>query len=863
MRNILVMIFLSWAFISHAQYFPVRQYMTYDGMPSSSIYDIDQSPEGMMWFLSAKGPIYYGTRQWYSFADSLQLPKNQNSRISIDHEGNVWVAGLTDAHYQIFKFSDQTWHKVNQPQELSTFNNTFFAFSTLNATDLGAIVIGRDHDLYILQKESENWLTLQFEEETSIHSIRKTKDGHQWVMTNTGLYSLKNNEVNLISELSEKLPTKKFRSIVQFNNCYYLLGDSWLAKWQGATVELISTNIPSDHSSLLNKSNLCVDQRGRIFAGYNVPAHYFDPLNRVWKKLLIEGLELNVNSTRIFCDLENNLWIGDSRGLFKFNLIQFSNFNRNMGLGENEVSAIIELSDSTMVLANPHYINTIRNDTIRSFLIDKNLSQDFRILDLAEDTKRKLLYVATGGGGLHVYKIDQYQKPVHLFKSEHSFVSVESYQDKILAATTRQVLIMDENKTEVMFENGTFIRNLSVVDDQVMIDLIYDGIIVISDDEITRFKSTNKGFSSVYNTIKYNDQLLLSTKNGIAVVENHEIVPWNQFDMQIPCYGLFEDKQNHLWIGTGQGIFKLEGKETTHFGVPQGLIGFETNRNAFMEDSKGNIWIGMEKGASLFKGNQSNLPYYLANVEIISTITNKGSHLDKTKINRLEANENTVSIDYQCLSYVREQDLQLRFQLYDPNEPEQAVWENITNEGSSELRFSNLSPGPYVFRIQARNQGYDWGEVREVKWIIRQPFYNQLWFIFLTGILALAMLWLIFHLRFMLLIRRQRNLKKMVDLRTKEIQELNESLEDKVAERTRLLKERNQQLREYAFINAHLLRSPLTRIMSVLLLLREEKPRNLSEEYLTLLEESTSELDEVIHSINNALSDENEQEKST
>lgn len=78
-------------------------------------------------------------------------------------------------------------------------------------------------------------------------------------------------------------------------------------------------------------------------------------------------------------------------------------------------------------------------------------------------------------------------------------------------------------------------------------------------------------------------------------------------------------------------------------------------------------------------------------------------------------------------------------------------------------------------------------------------------------------------------------------------------LEERVRERTKELEAQNEQLAEYAFINAHLLRGPLAQIMGLVGLLEEAKDQVEREQYLEMLRVSTSRLDKVIHSIRDAV----------
>lgn len=82
-----------------------------------------------------------------------------------------------------------------------------------------------------------------------------------------------------------------------------------------------------------------------------------------------------------------------------------------------------------------------------------------------------------------------------------------------------------------------------------------------------------------------------------------------------------------------------------------------------------------------------------------------------------------------------------------------------------------------------------------------------------------------------------------------ELRFINEHLEERVHERTRTLEEQNQQLTEYAFINSHLLRAPLSRILGLTNLLYESELSNHERELVSHLHESGRQLDEIIHKI--------------
>jgi signal transduction histidine kinase len=82
---------------------------------------------------------------------------------------------------------------------------------------------------------------------------------------------------------------------------------------------------------------------------------------------------------------------------------------------------------------------------------------------------------------------------------------------------------------------------------------------------------------------------------------------------------------------------------------------------------------------------------------------------------------------------------------------------------------------------------------------------------------------------------------------------VNESLEEAVKRRTAELEQQNKQLTEYAFINSHLLRAPLARLMGLAQLTTLEVTTVKEKELLHALEASAGELDQIIRKISDLL----------
>jgi hypothetical protein len=89
----------------------------------------------------------------------------------------------------------------------------------------------------------------------------------------------------------------------------------------------------------------------------------------------------------------------------------------------------------------------------------------------------------------------------------------------------------------------------------------------------------------------------------------------------------------------------------------------------------------------------------------------------------------------------------------------------------------------------------------------------------------------------------------------KRVFELNEVLEHRVTERTVELTSRNKILSDYAHMNAHLLRTPVTRIMGLIDLLRITEDPEEKKKVHEILLASAEDLDKVVRSINDRLAE--------
>jgi PAS domain-containing protein len=97
------------------------------------------------------------------------------------------------------------------------------------------------------------------------------------------------------------------------------------------------------------------------------------------------------------------------------------------------------------------------------------------------------------------------------------------------------------------------------------------------------------------------------------------------------------------------------------------------------------------------------------------------------------------------------------------------------------------------------------------------------------------------------------NQSEALKLQSEEIKSINESLEERVRERTQVLEEKNKQLAEYAFINSHVLRAPVSTMLGLINLISYSSIPVEDQKIYDHLLETAKILDTIIYKINHAI----------
>ncbi len=314
--------------------------------------------------------------------------------------------------------------------------------------------------------------------------------------------------------------------------------------------------------------------------------------------------------------------------------------------------------------------------------------------------------------------------------------------------------------------------------------------------------------------IKFNTKTLESELFAPSLNKNPEL------DADIPStnvYSVHVHKSGKIWIGTSKGLSQLdpETKMFVNYSIENGLNS-ETVLGV-ISDNKCNIWLSTLYGISRLDTSTNNFLNYnvdegvMSNAEVayksddgmlffggVNGITVfhpdsiwindlappivftdfklfDKSILFKSKILPFHVNEvndivlnysqNNITIAFNALNFIQQNKnvYQCKLEGFDKD------WNYLGS--TNEVKYSNLNPGTYIFKVKAANNSGVWNNTERVlKILVRTPWWKTIIFRISAIILILGLVFLFIRLRTIQLVYQKKELERKVQERTREIE---------------------------------------------------------------------------------------------
>lgn len=601
------------------------------------------------------------------------------------------------------------------------------------------------------------------------------------------------------------------------------------------------------------------------------------------QKIFRESQNISLHSINaLLKDRENNIWLACKTGVLRTPGDAVEHLEDLQPLRDVNVLALAVDSKHRIWFSTAEGLFVRSHDETGVPSIARKLIntpfEDAPVISLYADDHG---YVWAGLYGSGLLRIDPESNRIRHFQEElrnGNILSITGKDNRIWIATLG-------GSTLIEFTNGQYVVKNFASEDGLSSDFIYqvfvdrkdrvwfatDGRGVSMLDE-RGFHHIEEGLPSrvVYSVTEdvNGDIYAVSQDNGVLKFDGVKFVAVPEMRLRDNAvHSLFADRHGNL-IAThnfGIDVYDVNQKTMRYWGEESGIRDKLPNLNAVSADAYGQFYIGTTKGIVKFSLRNDRMT--AAPLPAIDQVLVHGESIDRAKMAQLSYHENNVTIHYLGFWYQNTESVSYLYKL----ENYDLEWISTRNQ---QVTYSRLPPGDYTFKVKASDTE-DFSQVPEatVLFSISPPFWRTgTFYLFAVGFFVISAYGLI-KFRERRLLEDKLILEAKVEERTKEIQQkteeiqaqneeimaqaeeiqgINENLEMLVKQRTAELEKKNKALEEYAFINAHKLRSPVASILGLVNLLQknEQQDDKVIREHL---QQSADKLDAIVRSITKAI----------
>ncbi len=681
----------------------ITEWGTYSGLPSDSVTDIVQTPDGYIWVGTKKGLARFDGVRFELFENSeVQGIKGAINALYVDNSGNLWVGTSTGLikyknrnFERIFGGSDEPGISVGSILQ-DSFGNLWFGTSD------GAYKIAGERILK--QTISSNGALI------SVNGIIEDNKGVIWVSTYTdGIY---------------KLGEGGFERVL-------LPGDM-----NGALIRSLHEDINGD--MWIGTSRGLLRYRNGVF------------------RTVTESEGLNRNDIVAICEsVEGYLWVGTINGLNRIRADFAGNIDIGKYLFNNYILSIFEDREHNLwVGTDGGGLKLLTDGVFRNI---ENVAGGMVVNALFQDKAGKI-YMASGHGGVFLYEGGKYTPVQNGGRFRVVVAAIAQGSDdalwfgtigegllrlkdgKVKSFSTRKgvrgnvahIVVCGEDGEVFVVDNDGVIR----FDGKKFRPVCEKSAIAGSQIEDICYSSDRKlyiagmGLLEIYK----GDKLVASHKTpGISCLyEDKEGVVWMGTSLNkigfmkggkpvmkrgflnvdsLTMYQIVEDRLGYLWVSSDNGAIRVkrsdlvsaaegDGVRSIVYGVSQGMKSSECSwapKNSIAIIPRKGLWFATKKGVSVvevedIKLNKLPSPVIVEEVQVNRTSVRPEVLPEFYKLD-------IVGFRFTATSFVAPEKNRFYYKL----EGYDKTWNVLGMRQKRFVEYRGLPVGEYVFKVRARN----------------------------------------------------------------------------------------------------------------------------------------------------------------
>ena len=712
-----------------------------------NISSIIKAKDNSLWIGTNKGVVHLKNWKPENFTNTKGYVAEDVISLCEDNNGTIWIG---TNNFGVKKYSNKEF-------------SPFIPHISLDRAVIHCLAVDKDNSLWIgtngsglfkiKGNQTTQYLTKDGLSNNVIKSICVDNENSIWIGTNgSGLNLIKSGKITKF-DTEDGLNNEAISSIIQ---------DSRNTIWIGTDGGGLNRYINGKFSSFTFKDGLpndivntvYEDNEGNLWMGTRVG--YLNQLKNSFLTVFTSREGLGNNFTRSICEGKNGaIWVGtNSNAVNKIVNGKVYTYDCKQGLPKNVIRSVYEDSKGTLWVGTyGGGLNKLENGRFKSYNTKNGFLNDI-VMSIIE-TKDKALWIGTGVG-IAILKDNKFSSIKVTDGLSHAFtrVMIQDKKGDIWIGNSRGVNIYSDNKISVLESPDTLSQ-------KVVLSLYED--------------SDGAKWIGTY------DHGLYRYKNGKFTRFGKD-----QGMIDEVIYQILEDRKGNFWLSSNLGIFGIkkekldnyaDGKITSLSEVDyillNDLMGIECNggsQPAGCITKQGKMWFPTMIGAAFLDPDLINVQDNPPKSFVTGVFTEDGWK-DFTKEIDLSPGSERIEFHYTALNYYSAENITFQYKL----EPFDKEWVYAGNRRVA--YYTNVPSGHYKFKVIASNGYHIWGNEPVVLGLYVKPhFYETIWFFALAVIILFLVIFGGFKWRVSELEKREKELLRLVNDRTKELRESEERL---------------------------------------------------------------------------------------
>ncbi|MFL5764620.1 MAG: two-component regulator propeller domain-containing protein [Bacteroidia bacterium] len=733
---------------SSAQSTFFRNYSVEDGLPFINVSTVFQDSKGNLWSGGYGGLSKFDGISFTNFSPNEGLLNHLVTTINEDSLGNLWIGTISG----INKYDGKTFTSFTEKNGL--ISN---AVTTSLRDKKGDLWFGTDKGISRLSGGAFiNFSRVNGLIGNTVKCLFQDKAGNVWIGTTEGITVFDGKKFLSLST-KNGLSTNVINSITQDQD-----GNIWIATPNGICRFRNNTFLCYNQDQGLPDNDarcVLVDYKNVLWIGTGKGLVKFEKEH--FTKYLIKR---DQNSNLVSCfyeDFEHNLWIGTYAGLFKYRGNPFITYGIHDGLTNNFIYGIHRDAKGNLWVGSQGGL--YRYDQNDGFIhYDRSNGLDASSVNMIYEYSPGILWLGTESG-LRIWDGNRFSKKNDTSSVWHDAINViyKDSKNNLWFGSNSKVFRFDGTKFTCYplkgliekFDVWTFAEDKK---GNLWIGSYLGGLIRYDGTTFTECSKERglKNDSYLASLVDKQGSLYLGTLDGLWIIDpldpEKKPVKFGQKDGMSSdlVYSLtFGKSQNEIWVGTNQGLNRIDFdeyrnkgvKDIVQFGKNDGFSGVECNGNGTFIDNDGSIWFGTVYGLIKYDPKE----YIPNNFESKISITQFRLFYKDTVLTNnvhLDYDDNNITFSYSgiCLTNPSKVKYSHILDEFEKN------WSPPTKDRFA--TYSNLPPGKYTFRVKSSNNEGIWNKKpAEFTFTIERPFWKT-WF-FMISSSTLILLALIFSIR--------------------------------------------------------------------------------------------------------------------